>query len=103
MGMRNDRPYKVYINGLWQSFKTLPQAAWYVIDKLNKINAKHLLLNGEFVESKFLNSTHHKRYKIVVLFPYTEIVIKKESKGDWNQTELLETLSVCDKMYNERV
>jgi hypothetical protein len=97
------RPYKVYVNKYWQSFKTLPQAAWYVLEKLNQINARQLITQGEFIDSFYLNEKYCKRYKITVLFPYTEIVIKKEDKGDWNRTELLDTLSVCEKIYNERI
>lgn len=97
------RPYKVYVNQYWQSFRTLPEACWYVIEKLYKLNAIHLLTSGVFVETSYLDDVFIKRYKITILFPYTEIVIKKENKGDWNQTELLETLSVCKKIYDERV
>lgn len=99
----NVRPYRLYDNEHWTSYKNLKAAVWDLCVKLYTLNNLNLLHVGRFEETEFLGDVFHKQYVITVFVPYTILKIKKMTKGDLDQEEFLKTLTEVEQIFNERI
>jgi uncharacterized protein (UPF0305 family) len=97
------RPYRLYDNNTWMSYKNLKAACWDFCVKLYNMNHLDLVHTGTFEPTVFLNETHHKRYVVRLLFPYTVFRIEKMTKGDLDQEMFTKTLHEVYEMFNERI
>lgn len=97
------RPYRLYDNDTWISYRNLKAACWDLCVKLYNMKHLDLIYTGKFETTVFLGEEYHKRYVIRLLFPYTEFRIEKMTKGDINQEEFLKTLEEVYEIFNERI
>lgn len=97
------RPFRLYDNEHWMSYKTLRAAVWDLCVKLYSHNNLELLRMGQFEETEFIGETFHKQYVIRLFMPYTILRIKKLTKGDLDQEEFMRTLDEVLEIFNERI
>lgn len=97
------RPYRLLYNNVWKSYPNLEAACWDLCVLLHTSGHLDVLKNGYFEETDYLGTKHIKRYCVELLFPYTKFIIKKLTKGDFNQTEFMSTLNKVEKIFNERI
>lgn len=97
------RLYRLYDNEHWMSYTTLKAAVWDLCVKLHNLNCMNLLHMGQFEETEFMFNKYHKQYVIRIFIPYTVLKIKKMTKGDIDQDELINTLVEVEKLFNERI
>ena len=97
------RPYRLYDNKHWMSYKNLEAACWDLCVKLYNLDHLDLVLKGYFPRTYFLEYPFNNRYTVTLLFPYTEFEIKKMTKGDIDQEEFMKTLNKVYEIFNERI
>lgn len=107
MGVTED--YRVYITTPSSRYKSHPlskiDSILYVAKYLDNIQALDCLTNGCWLKTKCYftgDEELYKRYWIVIPIPYTEIMIKKESKGSIPMENFERLLEYIKENYYEK-
>lgn len=84
---------------------TMAEAIFHLLNHLVKLNALCCADEGVFVLTKnpFTKEIAVKRFLVTVNIPYTELLIKKESKGSINEDIFLSTLKLIKEKYYEGI
>lgn len=85
---------------------TLLDAVEYMARVLNVIHSLDCLDRGVIPDSTCIftgDTIYHKSYIVTVAFPYTKLVLKKQSKGSFDDEEILSTIKYVKGLYDERI
>lgn len=81
---------------------TMLDAVKYIAEYLNTIKAIDCLVCGNIIPTTCVftgDKVYYKKYEIVVHIPYTKLVLKKQSKGSFDRSELLQTIKYVKEEY----
>lgn len=105
------REYKVVLKDYHRTidrktFRTLPEAVKHVLSALQHYRNLDQYNRGVFVitQNTFTGELVKKRYRIITMFPYTEIQLIKMTKGSFNTDEVMGVFERIKEIYfNERI